>query len=176
MCKDITIFPMLLSEFETEYMPILNALIDPSSIIDGKIPGKIVLSNKSAEQLFLYTEQELSKINLINLLTEKSREMYLKDLELHQKNSTTIKFNDVKHDYYGKKGNGEGFLLDLSLSQIMIDNKMYLLAVLRDLNKLTLREELSVSKSIELIVQKTILDSEKQYLNQQENFVNALLP
>ena len=174
MCKNITIFPMLLSEFETEYMPILNALTDPSIIIDGKMPGEIVLSNKSAEQLFLYTEQELSKINLINLLTEKSREMYLKDLELYEKNSITIKFNDVKHDYYGKTKNGEEFLLDLSLSQIMIDNKIYLLTVLRDLNKLKLREELSGSKSIELVVQKTILNSEKQYLNQQENFVNAL--
>ena len=176
MFKDALNFSMTISTFENIYMPILEALTDPFIIIEFALPSKIVLSNKLAEQLFLYDKAELKMRNTLDLFSDSSVHKYLKNRELYEQdpNITPLRFKGVNHDYYGKKKNGEEFPLDRSISPIMVNGEMYVLVGCRDLTELKKYEKDLQDITAELSSQQDIVECEKQNIQYQEDFVDTL--
>lgn len=176
MFKDASSFPMTTSEFENIYIPILEALTDPFIIIEFALPSKIVLSNKLAEQLFLYDKTELKTRNMIDLFSETSVKKYLKNRKLYDQDPNVIPlcFKGVNHDYYGKKKNGEEFPLDRSVSPIIIDKKQYLLVGFTDLTEMKKYEQSLKEKNLELLAEHDTVESSKRYIKTQENFIDTL--
>lgn len=162
-------FQLSLEEFEVVYMPFLDLLPDATILTELAMPSKIILANSLATQLFLYSQQEIATLTVMDLFSDSSKELFVKNRDLYEQDPQVLSlgFKDVQHDYYGKKANGEEFPLDRSLSPVSINGKIYILAGFRDLTKL----KLSVSQ---LAAQEAEIDIERSIFQQQQDFMDTL--
>ena len=125
------------------YESIIHASHDAIIVIDAK--GKICLWNKSAEELFGYTETFMLGKDMHDYITpERYREMAKKALEHYQHSGEGNAIGKLV-EIEGLTQSGAEIWIELGLTSLQLEGKFWSFAIIRDINEkkqneLTLRE------------------------------------
>jgi len=112
-------------EAEHMFRAVLESAPDAMVITDGK--GRILLANTQAEQLFLYTGQELLASSVEKLVPG--------GLGLHPMNSSSVQ------ELRGVRKSGEEFPIDITVSPIETKDGIMKIAAIRDITERKLTEQ-----------------------------------
>ncbi len=131
---------------------------------------KIVYSNKTAQNIFGYTEKEMEGLSILELMPEERRGNYAYDIESALKGDIVTNVNtDI--DLFGQRKNGKAFPIELSYTYYVFDNKNYFVSQIRDISEKKDRErelnKLTTTLKILTEVNRLIVDSkdELDFLN-----------
>lgn len=103
----------------------------PDAILVVSQEGHIVRANKQSGRLFGYSENEMTDIELENLLPERFREKH-KEHRRKYLLDPHVRPMGRELELYGRRKDGSEFHVDIALGPIIIEQKHYVLAVIRD--------------------------------------------
>lgn len=118
-------------------------------IITSDIDGKILFFNKSVENIYGYTANEVEGKNLTMLMPERSRQSYKDYLNKYRSIGEHILEGRV-FEATGLKKDGTEFPLEMSISSWKSQDNTYFSAILRDITRRKNREEELKSNQIHL--------------------------
>jgi PAS domain S-box-containing protein len=133
--KDITERKQLedaLHESEEMFRAISTSALDAIILVDDA--SKIVYWNPAAEKMFDYTNEAIIGKDIADAIVPPAhREFFLKFLKepfetIEQFRGTTLSLSALRKD-------GEEFPMELSVSLLMLDNKIHLLGLVRDVSE-----------------------------------------
>jgi PAS domain S-box-containing protein len=111
-------------------LTLMEVVPDALVLIDSE--GCIKRVNSQAEELFGYTRQELEDLSLEILVPERYREYHVLDRKKYNTLPTTRPMG-VGLELYGLHKDGSEFPVDISLSPILFDGALHVLAAIRDI-------------------------------------------
>ncbi|MGD0466415.1 MAG: response regulator [Gammaproteobacteria bacterium] len=161
-------------QFEPSIMVMLEAIPDPMIIIDQT--GKIVAANSLAEKLFNYTNSQLLNRVVEDLMPERFRFQHARHRE-HYNTKPFVKpmtAGAITVNFYGFKSTNEEFPINISISPLTINEKVYTLVGMRDLTERCHYEQCLKEKIAEAAKQLAITNTTEQINKQQEEFINNI--
>lgn len=125
----------------------------PDAILVVSQEGHIVRANKQAVRLFGYLENEMTGIELENLLPERFREKHKEHRQRYMADPH-VRPMGRELELYGRRKDGSEFRVDIALGPIRIEQEHYVLAVIRDFTeRKRLEQELAAAcDSLEIMV------------------------
>ncbi|WP_114779331.1 PAS domain-containing sensor histidine kinase [Botryobacter ruber] len=127
----------------------IDLLPDTVVVVDSK--GKIIASNKQIDKLFEYAPGELVGQNLNILIPERFREAHTRHLYTYFKNPVSRKMGKGMQ-LFGLRKSGEECDIDVALAPVMVKNKKYVIAAIRDVTELKELERNLLQKNEQLLV------------------------
>ncbi|GAB4413546.1 MAG: hypothetical protein OHK0032_09650 [Thermodesulfovibrionales bacterium] len=147
MSAEIKVREDALMASEERFRSLVQSATD--GIISADSRGNIISSNRGAQKIFGYTEQEVHGESLTILMPERYREAHKKGLE--RVNSTgESRMNGKTIETYGLRKDGSEFPLELSISFWNAGGETFFTGIVRDITDRKLMEE-------------TMRESEKRY-------------
>ncbi|GEM_PF-1284953 len=124
---------------EKQQAAILSCLTDAIVVTDET--GNIKSFSDSAEQMFGYTEQQVVGRNIICLMDPEIGKMHHHYMAGYQskKSSTVVGKN---RELKAKKQNGEAFLIDLTINEVVLNEQRHFVGVIRDISERKAQEQL----------------------------------
>ncbi len=120
-----------------EYSSRLQSII--VSMMDGVVllneQRTISLTNPAAEEIFGYASEELFLQPLTMLLPDKSLEVHDQRIENFLRNSPSEAPHHKSHIVQGRHKSGHLFPMEASIAHFMVEGRLFLLAVVRDITK-----------------------------------------
>lgn len=121
------------------------------TVIDGIITihargGIIKTVNSAAEKMFGYTIGELKGNNFSMLIPELDKDQLNGTLEYYGA-SDVEKAGGMAREVWGKKKDGSGFPLEISISELTSDNERYFTGILRDISARKNAEKILVKEN-----------------------------
>lgn len=116
--------------------------VSPDALVMVDATGRIVSMNTQAQTLFGYTYSELAGVALETLLPERFRTAHLVHRE-HYAAFPRTRPMGVGLELYGRRKDGSEFPVDISLSPLLFDGTLHVLAAIRDM---TARSQLEASE------------------------------
>ena len=168
-----------MNDFQNKYpsehlLKIIQSSHDAFIVSDHDM--KIVYSNKTAQNIFGYTEKEMEGLSILELMPEDRRKNYANDIESALKGEIITNVNtDI--DLFGQRKNGKAFPIELTYTYYIFDNKNYFVSQIRDISEKKDREKelntLTTALRVLTEVNRLIVDSndEAEYL---ANICNAI--
>ncbi len=130
-----------------------NAL---DGIITTGAYGKILYFNKSLEEMFGYSEEELRNSDLTVLMPERFRGNFMNDLVRFRKTGEH-RLAGRTIETIGLKKDGKEFPFEMSLTKWEIENQVYFTSIIRDITERKKGEERKIKG------EKALKESEKRY-------------
>lgn len=96
--------------------------------------GEIILANKQATDLFEYTEKEIVKIKVEQLIPTRFRHHHVDHREKYEQRPTN-RLMGKGMELRGLKKSGEEFSVEISLGHYMIDNEPYVISFILDITQ-----------------------------------------
>lgn len=162
------------AQFEPNIMVILEAIPDPMLIVDQT--GKIIAANSLVEKLFNYTNSQLLNSVIEDLIPERFRFQHAR----HREQYNTKPFvkpmivGAITVNFYGFKSTNEEFPIDVSVSPLTLNEKVYTLVGMRDLTERCQYEQSLKEKTAKIAKQHAITNTIEQVSKQQEEFINNI--
>jgi PAS domain S-box-containing protein len=116
--------------------------VSPDALVMVDSAGRIVSMNSQAQALFGYTYSELEGKTLETLLPERFRAAHVLHREQYATSPRTRPMG-AGLELYGRRKNGTEFPVDISLSPLLFDGVLHVLAAIRDI---TARSRLEASE------------------------------
>lgn len=116
--------------------------VSPDALVMVDATGRIVSMNTQAQTLFGYTYSELAGVALETLLPERFRTAHFVHRE-HYAAFPRTRPMGVGLELYGRRKDGSEFPVDISLSPLLFDGTLHVLAAIRDM---TARSQLEASE------------------------------
>ena len=132
---------------------LVAALLESASqgIVSIDRRGRIVLANRSAEEMFGYTRQELLGARVELLLPEAVRATHGRDREDYFRHPR-IRPMGIGMDLLGRRKDGSEFPLEVSLSYVEIDEGVFAIAFVSDIShRKRLEEQLLHAQKMEAV-------------------------
>ncbi len=162
------------AQFEANIMVMLEAIPDPMITIDQT--GKIIAANSLVEKLFNYTNSQLLNSVVEDLMPERFRFQHAQHRE-HYNTKPFVKpmtVGAIIVNFYGFKSTSEEFPIDVSVSPLTINDKVYTLVGMRDLTEHYQYEQDLKEKTTEIAKQLVITNTIEKINKQQEEFINNI--
>jgi diguanylate cyclase (GGDEF)-like protein/PAS domain S-box-containing protein len=121
-----------LRESEEKFRSIAEAAVDAIILADSD--GNIIFWNKSAQNIFGYTEVEILGKPLTILMPEQYRESHQKGLE-HLNSTSESKYLGRMNELYGLGKDGNSFPIELSVSMSKIKGKTLYSGIVRNITR-----------------------------------------
>lgn len=124
------------NKYITEVNHELDSLMNsaPDAILSVLDDGSIVRANKSAEELFAYTNDELQRLNVSDLIPMGLREGHQHLMEKRFSNEAPRHFSASKGTF-ALSGTGREFPVEISLSFVTKGEQQISIAIIRDMNE-----------------------------------------
>lgn len=129
----------------------------------------IIYSNQTAQNIFGYTEKEMSAGNIRMLMPDKRRSNYLYDIESALKGNVVSNIG-TQVELFGQRKNGEVFPIELTYTQNNFEGRDYFVSQIRDISDRKFREkQLDITaKALKIITESNRIlirsESEKEYI------------
>jgi len=164
-----------MNDFQNKYpsehlLKIIQSSHDAFIVSDHDL--KIVYSNKTAQNIFGYSEKEMEGLSILELMPEDRRINYTYDIESALKSDTVTNVNTAI-DLFGQRKNGKAFPIELTYTYYIFDNKNFFVSQIRDISEKKDREKelntLTTALRVMTEVNRLLVDSndddEANYLN-----------
>ncbi|MEA2874433.1 MAG: hypothetical protein QOH67_4424 [Hyphomicrobiales bacterium] len=132
---------------EARFRELLEAA--PDAILEVDQTGKIVLLNRVAEELFGYSREEMSGMNVDALLPDAMRAAHTKHRASYWQNPTTRPMGG-KLVLSARHRNGSDIPVEISLSPVKTDDGFRVTAIIRDVTERRVAEEKIRAANLEL--------------------------
>lgn len=113
----------------------------PDAIIHVDQDGFIARSNSAAHKLFEYSEAELNKLRVEQLIPQEQRQAHVNNRLNYQRDPRVREMGGRSTTLMGLKKSGSTFYADIRLSPIVTRYGKYTLAVIRDITERKLYEQ-----------------------------------
>ena len=123
----------------SNFLTLMEIVPDALVLVDSE--GSIKRVNSQAEELFGYTSPELEDLSLEVLVPERFRGDHVLDREKYNALPTTRPMG-VGLELYGLRRDGSEFTVGISLSPILFEGALHVLAAIRDI---TIRKHLEAN-------------------------------
>jgi len=141
MFTDVTerkVLENALRESEEMFRAISTSAIDAIILVDEA--GKVAYWNPAAEKMFGYTSKEILGEGLLTrIVPPEHRGFYSKFLEQPVESAT--QFQGTILNFSALRKDGTEFPIELSVSMLMLENKLHLLGLIRDISERNKAEE-----------------------------------
>lgn len=117
---------------ETMFRVLFESAVEAIVIVNKK--GTIIKSNLVAEKLFAYEAGELNGQSVESLIPHNRRKEHVSNRQKFMTQEGSRKMAEHK-DIFGVKKNGDVFPLEISLSNINVDDNQYVMAIISDLSE-----------------------------------------
>lgn len=134
----LTSFIQRIASQEARTQAILDGVVDGIITIDKK--GIILSFNRASERIFGYMECEILGRNVKLLMPDPYREEHDRYLQKYLDTGQS-KIIGVGREVVGLKKDGKTFPLDLSVSQIIINDKVNFTGIFRDISEIKMQED-----------------------------------
>ncbi len=162
------------AQFEPNIMVMLEAISEAMLIVDQT--GKIVLANSLVEKLFNYTNVQLLNSVIEDLMPERFRFQHARHREQYNSKPFVkpMIIGAITVNFYGLKSTNEEFPIDVSVSPLTLNEKVYTLVGMRDLTARYRYEQDLKEKTAEAAKQLAITNAMEKINKQQEEFINTV--
>lgn len=167
------------AKYNLQFKSVALSAFEAIIIIDEN--GKIVFWNKAAEKCFGYTEEEASRMNLVEIMPERFRSLHLSGKRRYLETGQS-KVMGMLLELFGLHKDGHEFPIELSISTWKTDEGVFFGGIIRDITqrKKTESDLENIRKDLEKRVQertselRLINDELKKQIQQRESVEIAL--
>ncbi len=127
--------PVVPLQGEGSWANLLTLLdISPDALVMVEAAGRIALVNSQGEALFGYSRSELEGLQLEVLLPERFQAAHVLHRERYVASPRTRPMG-VGLELYGRRKDGSEFPVDISLSPLLLNEELHVLAAIRDITE-----------------------------------------
>ncbi|WP_137719420.1 response regulator [Methylobacillus flagellatus] len=114
-----------------------SAIVDNVSdaIVILNTEGRIGSFNRAAERIFGHREQDIRERNLLMLFPPDQEVLAMQDFLAFEADAEACALGTVDYEMEGLRRNGVRFPLELSISQMRVNDTLYLIALMRDVTE-----------------------------------------
>ncbi|MGD9817457.1 MAG: PAS domain S-box protein [Desulfomonilaceae bacterium] len=117
------------AKYNLQFKSVALSAFEAIIIVDEN--GEIVFWNKAAEKCFGYSEEEASRMNLVEIMPERFRSLHLSGIRRYLKTGQT-KVIGMLLELFGLHKDGHEFPIELSISTCKTDEGVFFGGIIRD--------------------------------------------